>query len=624
MLKKIFLYAFALLYISNVSAQLPFSFLQTNKSQYKKLYANVSKPKDKTLLADTVIVGAIPNDTLKITGTWSHTGPIFVGNDGVLQINKATFNNDGGLIVFGHGKVFIDSSSITFPQPYQYARTLYVGQNGMFSIKNSTIDFSGVPYGFSILDSAKVTMSSIFQTSFMTCGLSSHASININGSNIAGEFLVSDYSKINLKNVTEALAWHDFPDTCVVNWSFGTKDTVTHYSFDKSQPGLKGIESSITIDSSNNVLWGMMVHNGCDVTINDSKVRTIGMLFYQPHDSVTISGLYNYSTYSSYKAPVSDRSLQFNNSYVNTWSVYVSDRSKIYLTNNLLGEVISYYKSNMFAQSTTIDGSGGHVATQDSSFAFMNQLTATCEVRSEAKSLFVIANSDLTNANVYSIGTSVIIVSQSPVGIGPNPLEGSTAWYANINDPGAIYIDSTFDLNGSAFIDRGPSGNLMDFSHWQLFYQKQGDVSWTVLTGEITTEVRNNLLVKCNTHGLTTGLYNIQLTLTDNWHDSINATKQVLLLANPLGIATLNGIQRINVYPVPSNGQLFVSVNSTVNENAQLNLYDSFGNTIIHKTINIVSGENTFDCSDAGVASGFYTLEIRDQNGFTIRKIAVE
>src|SRR5579872_3634957 len=79
---------------------------------------------------DTVYVGIKAHDTLRITGNYSHTGPIFVFNDGVLIIKNANVTNYGDVFVFGHGMLIADSSSLTFPQDYFYQRSLLVVQHG--------------------------------------------------------------------------------------------------------------------------------------------------------------------------------------------------------------------------------------------------------------------------------------------------------------------------------------------------------------------------------------------------------------------------------------------------------------------------------------------------------------
>jgi hypothetical protein len=99
---------------------------------------------------DTLFVGATPHDTVRITGTYNHTGQIFVFNDGVLYIQNATVTNYGDVFVFGNGTLFADSSSLTFPQEYFYQRSLLVVQHGTASIQACHFNYSGLSHNLVI------------------------------------------------------------------------------------------------------------------------------------------------------------------------------------------------------------------------------------------------------------------------------------------------------------------------------------------------------------------------------------------------------------------------------------------------------------------------------------------
>jgi hypothetical protein len=101
-------------------------------------------------------VGLVPQDTLLITDTFDHNGPIFVFNDGVLIFYNAVVENRGDIIVFQHGRVFGISSFLTFPQDYFYQRGIIVVQNGLAYFSNTSFNYSGLQHGLLIGDSAQV------------------------------------------------------------------------------------------------------------------------------------------------------------------------------------------------------------------------------------------------------------------------------------------------------------------------------------------------------------------------------------------------------------------------------------------------------------------------------------
>ena len=287
---------------------------------------------------DTIVVGASINDTLIITGNWTHTGPIWVLNQGVLIFYNATVIDTGDIYVFGNGKLFADSSSLTFPQQYFYERGLYVLQNAYAHIQNCSFNYSGMSHNLLIADSALVELSNIHQNDFTTCGLFGNPTLHVNGCNITGEYILTSHSTSTFVNADTLILWHYFPDTAVVNYSFPQGDTVYNYVCNNTVSGISGIGYSVSADSCTNVMWAMMPVNGSDVTITNSIIRLIGCWF-ERGDSVTVSGVYNNSNYTNFVMPVTDRNLHLINSSVQTWSLYVFDSSHINIDNCQLGEV---------------------------------------------------------------------------------------------------------------------------------------------------------------------------------------------------------------------------------------------------------------------------------------------
>jgi len=578
--------------------------------------------------SDTIWVGKpkSSSDTLIITGNYpTHTGPIIVLLNGVLIIHKANFTNVGDLIAgFGTPKIFIDSSTVSFPQSYFYERSIIlVGGSQMFA-SNTTFDYSGLSHNLVMTDSAKFGMSKITMNGWTTAGLSSKSQVGINGINQAGEYILYDHCNFFVKNATDVLLWHQIPDTAVINWSFGKKDTAYNYQFNKAQAGIKGIEYNVYSDSCYNVMWALMPSAGSNVTINNSKIRAIGAWFDHPNDSTIASGLVDNSTYSSFTAPLSDRTLQLNNCTLQTWSLYVFKKSKLNVTGCIAGEIGAEASSRIYGQSIVVDGSGGYFWSADTSVVFANNVTVTSYVRSEKSGFFILSYSTVSGGIVSAIGKSIMIVVQSSVPSDPSALEGGVAWFDNINQPAPIYAESNATINGSAWIDRGPTSVLMDFGSWQLFYQKNGDLTWTPITGVITSEVRNGLLANWDTHGIVSGTYNLKLTLTDSWGNPVDAIKQVTVLSTILGVDKISGVDNINVYPVPSNGNLFISLNSSVNENMLFTLYNALGNKVMQKNMDVTSGSNTFNYSENTIAPGLYMLEVKSKNGTAQRKILID
>ena len=353
-------------------------FKTLQQLQVKNIFKNHSPTSIDTITigGDTLIVGYTPNDTLRITGNWTHIGPIIVLNSGVLIFKHANATIVGDIYVAGHGKAFSDSSSIYLPQQYLYQRSIVVVQNGYLNFSNTVFNYGGFSHSFVVRDSANAFLTNITNNDYTTTGLNGHANLTINGNNLTGEFIIDDYVNLHLRHATNALLWHQFPDTAVINHSFPNGTTVNSYVFNKTTPGVSGIEYNVQVDTSYNIQWSLMPVNGSNVTISNSTVRAVG-LWFMGADSCTVSGLVNNSNYSNFTAPLTDRNLQFINSSVQTWSLYPMQSSVVNLSGSIVGEIGTEGTSKLTGTGYVVDGSGGYCWSSDFSFLINSNTTVT-------------------------------------------------------------------------------------------------------------------------------------------------------------------------------------------------------------------------------------------------------
>ena len=592
---------------------------EVRKMDFNKL----SHPKNTTkVLLDTVYVGAAAHDTLRITGTYIHTGPIFVFNDGVLIIHNAIVNNTGDLFVFGSGRVFADSSAITLPQAYFYQRSIIAVQHGYINFNNCSFSYSGMSHSLVMGDSAIIEMNSVHNYDWTTAGLYGSPTINIQGSNLGGEYILNDSSHATFNHVDTLLLWHQFPNLSVVNYSFPNGDTVYNYNFNNTVAGISGINYHVSADSCYQVWWAMMPVNGSDITISNSKIRAIGAWF-QRGDTATVSGLYDDSTYVNFIAPLTDRNLHLINDSVQTWSLYVFDSSKINISSCALGEVGTEQRANIQAQHFLLDGSGGYFWATDTSGIISSFSTVYSTVRSEKNGIFVLAYSDMPFNGPTSIGNSLVVSVQNILAIDPVPLDASVAWMENISGPNIAHADSLIPIIGSAWIDQGPSGGWMDFLNYSLSYQLQGASSWTYIVSDSTTEIRNSLLGKWNTTGLIPGTYILRLVGKSTLLDTVEDFKGVTLLPD-IALSIKNneeGNLILNYYPNPATESITLNVGGINNfNNTYITIFDYSGRTVLKEKV----AQAQTQVNMAALSNGLYFIQLQSNNKVLRKKLAKE
>jgi hypothetical protein len=587
-----------------------FNLLKNNFGLYSPPQINLSSQKSQSV--DTVIVGAMITDTLYITGTYSCTGPVYILNNGVLIFQNANATIYGDMIVFGNGKILADSSTLFFPQTYFYQRSLIAAQHGYARFNNCTFNYSGMSHNLVAVDSSVVEMNNVYNNDWTTAGTFGSPTITINGTNLAGEYILSGNAHVSFNNANTLLLWHQFPASAVINFSFPPGDTLYSYQFNNTITGINGINYNVQVDTSYNVWWGMMPVNGSDVTISNSQLRTIGAWFTNG-DSVNVSGLIDNSAYTNFTAPLADRNLHLINSSVQTWSLYVFDSSYIGITSCIVGEVGCQYRARAIGQSFLLDGSGGYFWATDTSFIVASNTLVTSTVRSERNGIFVFGYGSVANGTASAIGNSIMIVVQSSLPQDPIAYDGAAAWFANIVQPSSAFVNSIVAVTGSAWIDQGPLGSWMDFGSYSLYFNIVGSSVWNALVIDSLNEIHsNNNLTLWNTTGLTAGSYQLHLILKNNLGDSVEAVKQVNLLPSALSLTNIvpENISVI-VYPSPATDNIVFEIGLPNDAEVNLELYDYSlrkVETILNEKLN--KGTHIVSLNSNNLSPGIYFYKI--------------
>ncbi len=560
--------------------------------------------------ADTIVVGAVPNDTLVITGTFTHTGLIFVMNDGVLIFKNAQVIDTGDVYVVGNGKLLADSSDFFFPQEYFYQRALMFIQNATGEFNHCSFNYSGMSHNLVVGDSASVVMNNIHQNDFTTCGLWGTSSLQINQCNLTGEYILMSESQASFTNCDTLLLWYNFPDSSVINYSYPPGDTVYNYSFNNNVAGVSGINFSVEVDSCHTVWWGIMPVNGSDVTLTNSTLRAIGVWF-QKGDTALATGIFNNSSYTNYVTPLSDRNLHLINSYVQTWSLYVFDSSQIFIDSCQLGEVGCQQSSSAITSNFLLDGSGGYFWANDSTFIFATGVTVYTLPRSERNGIFLLAYSWVPFMMPQAIGNSVMICVQNNLQMDPIPYDGAVAWLQNIASPDTNYVQSVFAVTGDAWIDQGPLGNWMDFQSYSLTYQQFGNTVWHAIVTDSVNEVRHGNLAYWNTNGLQSGDYLLRLVVKNIVGDSIEGKKHIYLRPSPVSLEELNSNNAIYVFPNPVSSVINFKVNSG---NIKSLLIRNVLGACVYEQKNIAVDESKIISVNQTLNPGIYFFEIKSDH----------
>jgi hypothetical protein len=563
------------------------------------------QPPQQLLSLDTLIVGAVPNDTLIITGNWTHTGPIWVFNDGVLIFRNATVIDTGDVFVWGTGQLLADSSSLSFPQAYFYERSLVIFNQAQVRLRNCSLNYSGMSHYLGMAGNPVLEWTNVHNSDWTTASVLGASTVNITNSNLTGEYILQDSISINLLHADSVILWHQFPQNAVINYTFPPGDTLYNYSFNNTLPGISGINYNAIADSCTQVLWALMPVNGSDVTISNSDLRLIGCWF-QRGDVASIYGVFNNSNYSTYTAPLTDRNLQLNNTSVETWSMYVFDSSFLFIDSCQFGEAGTQQTAGIQATNFILDGSGGYFWSTDSSTVFGINTICYTTCRSEKQSTFVLGYSWLPFITATAIQQSTLICVQNQLPADPVPYNGSVVWMAALEQHDTAAVNSIVQVNGSAWIDQGPDGNPTAFGSYSLSYQLPSQsATWFPVVTDSLTEIRHTSLAAWNTNGLQPGTYILKLTLKTAAGDTVDALNVIELMSNPLSVAQTEAATT-TVYPNPAQDIVWLTSTTTI-EAGLVRVYDVRGREVFAQA---TSGGKQFSINLSSLEAGVYFIRL--------------
>ena len=185
-----------------------------------------------------------------------------------------------------------------------------------------------------------------------------------------------------------------------------------------------------------------------------------------------------------------------------------------------------------------------------------------------------------SNDSVNVTVNPAIIINQSPVAIA-----GSDT---------TIYLpDSSFQLNASNSYD--PDGNIASYQ-------------WQEISGPNTAVASSMKGAQVDLSGLEDGIYQFQLTVTDNQGASSTATINISVVKNS------GAPDQFIVFPNPAQDILNIRINSSQNGTIRTVVYDMIGRLVMADEAqkSVALYEKSLDVS--GLATGMYSIQVNIAN----------
>ncbi|MCD4790719.1 MAG: hypothetical protein K8R37_12025, partial [Bacteroidales bacterium] len=476
----------------------------------------------------TLYIGPEP-DTFFVYTNFVQIGDIITLGQGVLLVDGATLTLYGHLNQFDNSKVILQNNALlNVPQQYNSHYLHQLQDNASFESTNSIVDANFV-YQIRQYDNSHYIAKQTFFPVWNFRKIWDKSELVLEDVNMVGDLTINDSCQVSFTRCDTILPWFGTAAGDTLDYNFPDWDTVNQYVFDSNLNGINGINYSVSFDNCKGVMWGLESWRDSYIKIDSSFIS----IAFRIYEDVTITGIEDYTFYWNLIFPFNDRFCQITKSYLHMWFPYIYDTAVVYIDNCRYAESKAHNQSEMYVTNTISDGFPSCTSPVDNGFLFFSDgivrtfssswfnatllLNNTCfDPRPDHRISYNIAHDES-----YFLAVNCTFIDS----LKPYALDASLVMFTAIDSLSDNVIGTTVDVLGSAWIDAGPQ-NPVTFDCYNLFWSPAGDSVWTLLE-ESTNQVDSDVLATWNTTSLSAGKYNLRLTITDSFGDSLTAYKTI-------------------------------------------------------------------------------------------------
>jgi hypothetical protein len=80
----------------------------------------------------------------------------------------------------------------------------------------------------------------------------------------------------------------------------------------------------------------------------------------------------------------------------------------------------------------------------------------------------------------------------------------------------------------------------------------------------------------------------------------------------------------VRIYPVPSSGNINISLTATQNGKAEITIFNTIGVPVLRKVVGAVAGMNNYSLNAGQLANGVYSVKIIEGKHIRVRKLIIQ
>ncbi len=348
----------------------------------------------------------IDGRTIIIAENCRTRGDVLIRNHGCLRITAPGITIGSNIKIENDSSFEVVRSIFSFYNRYPHDLTITARNKSTVSIKQcaSTND---LPVNLDLVEGSRLILADTnFTGAGFTCGAPPGNSISLSRVKAPGEFIVMPGSKVTITDCQSVLLWPWFMAPYKVDLKLPDGKFIANWTM----PASTGLDLSLS--NCRDLLWGMILDKGADVSLQDSNIRAIGLTLKGTNHS--LQNIRNKAAITSLNLKLGDRSLKLNGGAVNTWNFYPGEKSKVDIRDCLFGEVMTFDDSHTEITNSQCDGTGGYIAAKGRSKLTLSGCTLNCHVATVDGASLILQKCRV-NGSLSASGTSTIELNDSVV-----------------------------------------------------------------------------------------------------------------------------------------------------------------------------------------------------------------
>ncbi|MCK4251399.1 T9SS type A sorting domain-containing protein [candidate division WOR-3 bacterium] len=585
---------------------------------------------------DILYIGPGP-DTFFIDTNYVQDDDIIIYGQGALLVDNAQLILSGHLYAQNQGQaIFRNNAHLHFEQYYVGQYYVWLVDSAKFEATDATVDANGVMHYAQLHDNSTYIATRTTFPDWTFRKIFDKSTLILEDVYHVGDLMVGDSCFIHFTRCDTLMPWFQAPDGSIIDIQFPAPDTVEQFEFSEATPGVDGIGYTFIADTCWQCWWSFETWPGCSVIVSNSVIR--GSAIRIPgSDTFDIYGIADYNFYSNLIVPLSDRHLEYVNTYAYWWNWYPMENTVFNIDSCIFGEMIGRGNSETYATRCTHDGATISLSVEDSALVSFVDGIGQAFVSSWDRATLLMVNTSVIPLWPYQStnlahGHSYFLAVNSFFEYEPEAWDTSLVMVTAIDSPITGMVDTTIDIYGSAWIDVGPF-NSITYDRYKLYWAYNGDTIWTMIH-ESLNQIHNDIIAAWNTAGMSEGDYDLRFTVWDDAGDSLTAFGDITLQAQGVNENKDVGVSSsyLQIYPNPFRQKTEISFQMQdarrKMQDISLEIYDVSGRIV--KIFNLTSdflplaSAVSWDGRDekgAFVPSGIYFCQLQTGDFKSVKKL---